>query len=583
MKAPPSDSRLANQAASLIHGGVDDYMGRFSQITRRAPARFQNLDWAGGQRDALLRLDLYVGVVDRVTAHLQQLMDQRSQDRMLWAAIKAVYSAYITDRDDREVAETFYNSVTRRVFHTVGVDKAVEFVDSDFTEPPAGSSDSVFFTLKRRESTARLVEDILNAFGHFGGYRSRREDALEAASRIDARLDELGAQPVVGRAEIVSSVFYRGTAAYIVGLLYSGSLRVPLVIALRNGHSGVFIDAVLLTEDDVSILFSFTRAYFHTEFERPYDLVRFLALLMPRKQIAELYMSIGLHKHGKTELYRELSGHLAGSSGMFEHASGIPGLVMIVFTMPGLDYVFKVIRDSFPASKQTTRAKVINKYRLVFHHDRAGRLIDAHDFQHLKFKRDRFGAELAEELLGEAADSVRVEGDSIVINHLYIERRVVPLDVYAREATETEASRAVIDYGQAVKDLASANIFPGDLLTKNFGVTRHGRVVFYDYDEISPLVEIRFRPMPEPKDDYEAMSDEPWFAAGPKDVFPEEHEVFLGVGEDLARIFKTSHGDLFEVGPWVEIQRRVKAGELLEVAAYADRTRLANAARYNSW
>jgi isocitrate dehydrogenase kinase/phosphatase len=389
---------------------------------------------------------------------------------------------------------------------------------------------------------------------------------------------------VVGRAEIVRSVFYRGQSAYIVGLLYAGSVRMPMVLSLRHETSGgVVVDAVLLTEDAVSILFSFTRSYFHVDVARPYDLVRFLGRLMPRKRVAELYISIGQNKHGKTELYRDLLRHLNATDERFEHVPGTQGMVMVVFGMPGYDDVFKVIRDRFPPPKRTTRSTIMDKYRLVSQHDRAGRLIDAQNFQHLEFDRSRFDPDLLSELLSEASRTVRVEGDTVVISHLYVERRVIPLDLFAREAVAPAATAAVIDYGQAIKDLACTNIFPGDLLTKNFGVTRHGRVVFYDYDELSSLTDVSFRELPEPRDETEALAETPWFSVDDNDVFPEEHQRFLGLPPDLRRALMARHGDLFEVEPWKMVQRRIEAGELIEIFPYDDESRLAGTEDVRGW
>jgi isocitrate dehydrogenase kinase/phosphatase len=299
--------------------------------------------------------------------------------------------------------------------------------------------------------------------------------------------------------------------------------------------------------------------------------------------VAEIYIAVGHNKHGKTELYRDLLRHLRSTEERFEPAPGTKGLVMIVFTMPGYDDVFKVIRDTFSQPKRTTRRAVMDKYRLVFQHDRAGRLMDVQDFQHLEFHRARFSEAVLDELLTDAAGTVRVEGDSVVINHVYVERRVVPLDVYVREAAHSSAIDAVIDFGQAIKDLASTNIFPGDLLPKNFGVTRHGRVVFYDYDELSALTDINVRVMPPPRDEVEALHADPWFSVGDRDVFPEEHKRFLGMAPDLREVFLEKHADLFEVGPWREIQERISSGELIEVFPYKQEARLAGTGESRGW
>ena len=578
-----SDSRLSNLGASRILEGFDGFIGRFRAINQRAPGRFELRDWAGIQSDAVERLDLYSATVGGVVGSIEALLGDRCDDSVLWMAIKAVYSRLISDRQDWELAETFFNSITRKVFTTVGVDSAVEFVDTDFDSPPSPSQAPVYRTYDGAVSISALIGEILGDARHDVDYADFDANVAEVSERVERRLTGSGALPVVERAEVVRPLFYRGQAAYVVGLLYSGSQRIPLAIALRNGSNGVVVDAVLLTENEVSILFSFTRSYFHVDVVRAYDLVRFLRRLMPRKRVAELYISIGHNKHGKTELYRDLLRHLQSTDERFEHARGTRGLVMIVFTMPGYDDVFKVIRDKFAPPKRTTRRTVMAKYKMVFQHDRAGRLMDVQDFQHLKFDRSRFSDELLSELLDEAGRTVSMEGDSVIVSHVYVERRIVPLDVFVREALQPAAADAVLDYGQAIKDLASTNIFPGDLLMKNFGVTRHGRVVFYDYDELSSLTDVRFREMPEPRDDHDAMSAQPWFAVGERDVFPEEHEHFLGLDVALKMLFKEKHGDLFSVGPWLGIQKRILDGELIEVFPYSEEARLLGAAGFRGW
>jgi isocitrate dehydrogenase kinase/phosphatase len=578
-----SDSRLSNLSASRLLEGFDEYMSRFRSFNARAPSRFAQAGWRGVQADAVGRLKIYSHVVGKAVEDIRRMLGPRADDPLLWIAIKAVYSGLIADRQDWELAETFHNSVTRQLFDTVGVDERIEFVDTDFDSPPSPSSEPVYVIFDRQESTAELVRRILTRFLSGVGFHRLDSDAADVADRIEARLTDSGGLPVVGRAEVVRSVFYRGQSAYIVGLLYAGSVRLPMVIALRHEVQGVVVDAVLLTEDEVSILFSFTRSYFAVDVTRPYDLVRFLRRLMPRKRIAELYISIGQNKHGKTERYRDLLRHLHSTDERFEYASGTQGLVMIVFTMPGYDDVFKVIRNEFPPPKRTTREAIMGKYQLVFQHDRGGRLIDAQNFQHLQFDRDRFHPDLLDELLTEASRTVHIDGDTVVLDQLYVERRVIPLDLYAREAVFPAASAAVIDYGQAIKDLACTNVFPGDLLTKNFGVTRHGRVVFYDYDELSALTDVNFKELPEPRDDVEAISDTPWFGVDDSDVFPEEHVQFLGMSPELKEVFMERHGDLFQVEPWRGIQKRIEAGEMMEVFPYSDEARLGGTEDVRGW
>jgi isocitrate dehydrogenase kinase/phosphatase len=370
-------------------------------------------------------------------------------------------------------------------------------------------------------------------------------------------------------------VFYRGKGAYLVGRLRRAGERTPIALAIRHPATGLRLDAALLTEDEVSILFSFTRSYFHVDVDRPHELIVFLRSILPHKPVAELYISIGYNKHGKTELYRDLLRHLQTTDDQFQPAPGDKGMVMAVFTLPSLEVVFKIIRDKFDYPKTATRQEVMEKYQLVFKHDRAGRLVDAQEFEHLSFDRARFAPALLDEFRAVAGDSVRVTGDRVVIRHLYTERRMTPLNLYLRQATGAEAREAVLDYGQAVKDLAATNTFPGDMLLKNFGVTRHGRVIFYDYDELCRVTDCRFRDLPRASGDDEEFSAEPWFYVGPNDIFPEEFIRFLGFPDHLRKVFLDAHSDLLRADFWRELQARLNAGEIVDIYPYRHGRRLA--------
>jgi isocitrate dehydrogenase kinase/phosphatase len=569
-----TDSRLANVGANAIHQAFEAYQRQFKILTRRAQSRFENRDWLGMQADAVERLDLYKKGVDEILIDVHRLLGERSHDKLIWASMKAVYSGLIASRDDWVLAETFFNSVTRRIFTTIGVDPQIEFVDTDFATPPTPAKRPVYRTYERAASTITLLEAILQDYRLGVAYQDLPRDAKLAAAEVEIHLRDIGALRVIERAELVDTIFYRGQGAYLVGRMFSGAHLIPLALALRHTPQGIVVDAVLLSEDDISILFSFTRSYFHVEIERPYDLARFLKTMMPRKRLADLYISIGCNKQGKTELYRDLLHHLASSRDRFEIAPGARGMVMIVFAMPAYDMVFKVIKDDFPPPKETTRAAVMAKYHLVFKHDRAGRLVDAQEFEHWKFERWRFSAELLEALQSLARETVEIGATHVIIKHLYVERQVTPLNIYLREAAAAAAHAAVIDYGHTIKDLAASGIFPGDLLLKNFGVTRHGRVVFYDYDELCLLSECNFRSLPPPRTHEEEISAEPWFAVRDNDIFPEEFEHFLGLQGNLREIFLAHHADLFDPHFWQQHQARLNAGEVMHIFPYHQSKRL---------
>ncbi len=564
---------LVERGASAMHAAFLAYRAEFDAITRRAQTRFEQCDWHGLQDDAVERLELYKKIVDQIVAQIRAVLGSEVKNKTVWIHMKTCYSRGIAGCGDFEIAETFFNSITRRIFTTVGVDPDMEYVDSDFNAPPARSPQPVYHVYEPPTDPHTLILNILAHYPFAANYADLARDVTLAAHALEAHWQELNA-PSIGAVETLKAIFYRNKGAYIVGRIRSGGRYLPLVLALHHPPEGIVVDAVLLDENDVSIVFSFTRSYFHVEAENPHETIEFLKSILPLKRIAELYISIGYNKHGKTELYRDLRRHLANSTDQFEIARGDKGMVMLVFDLPSYDVVFKIIKDKFAYPKTTTRQEVMDKYALVFKHDRAGRLVDAQEYEHLEFERNRFSEELAAELLKTAASGVTVTDERIAIKHLYTERRMTPLNLYLREAPEEAAREAILDYGQAAKDLAATNIFPGDMLLKNFGVTRHGRVVFYDYDELCLLTDCNFRELPQSDDIDEEMSADPWFYVGPNDIFPEEFIRFFGLPPHLREVFLKAHGDLLGVNFWTQMQERHHAGEVVDIFPYKQSKRL---------
>jgi isocitrate dehydrogenase kinase/phosphatase len=567
---------LAEAAAAAIWRGFTAYQDEFRAITRRARSRFEQRDWHGIQSDGVERLDLYKKIVDAIVAEVHARLGGEVKEETVWVRMKAAYSRLIAGCGDFELAETFFNSITRRIFATVGVKAEREFVESDFDLPPARSARPLQRTYARPTSVPALTQAVLSDYAaeFQAPFHDLALDVRLASAEIERRLREQGVSDIA-QVDVLRPVFFRNKGAYIVGRIRSGGGQtVPLVFALRHPVEGIVVDAVLLDEDSVSIVFSYTRSYFHVEVDNPLEVIEFLKTIMPLKRVAELYISIGYNKHGKTELYRDLLHHLRESADQFEIAPGDKGMVMMVFVLPQFDVVFKIIKDRFAYPKTTTRQEVMNKYALVFKHDRAGRLVDAQEFEHLQFDRARFSEALLAELLAECAGSVTVEGECIAIKHLYTERKMTPLNLYLRQVDDAAARAAVIDYGQAVKDLAATNIFPGDMLLKNFGVTRHGRVVFYDYDELGLLTDYHFREIPQANDYDEETSADPWFYVGERDIFPEEFIRFFGLQPNVKEAFLQAHGDLLGVAFWTNLQERLHAGEVIDVFPYRPTQRL---------
>ena len=549
--APPPLSEpavpVARLGATLIADHFRLYNEEFGRITRRAARHFINETWAAGQRDAVERIELYEHRVLGCVHAVGTLLAQRREDEILWIDIKSIYETLVARRPDSDFYRTFFNSVTRDLFGTVGVNRRVEFCETSVGR----ASGSVPIRVYRvGSSLPTAVNEILTDLPFGACIR----DMEAAVHRVSA---EIGRYFTASRncaspesIELIEPVFYRGMQAFVVGRLIGDGSITPLVLTFSNSRLNVEVQAVLLSRPEVSSLFGYTRSYFHVDLPMVSAAITLLRSLMPRKSVDELYTILGRAKQGKTERYFALQRHLEKSIDSFVHAPGERGLVMIVFTLPSHDLVFKVIRDTFGAPKTTTRTEVMERYQYVFRHDRAGRLVDAQEFKRLRLPRARFMPTLADELLNEASLSCRIEGDDLIVEHCYIERRLRPLNLFLREAEPAAAEAAIVDYGNALRDLAASNVFPGDLLLKNFGVTNHGRVIFYDYDEICRVSDCNFRDLPQPRNEEEESSAEPWFHVGPHDVFPEQWLPFLSIPPALSSVFKREHGCLLSAGWW---------------------------------
>jgi isocitrate dehydrogenase kinase/phosphatase len=566
--ASVSPDTLVESCAAELARAFADYNAEFRAITRRAPQRFEESDWKGSQRDAVERIELYNRYVTRAVAAMHERLGDNVHERVIWSSIKRRFAELIESLHDKEFDKTFFNSVTRSTFGTVGLDAAVEFVALDLD--PIGSIQTHLEpkTYVVRGALDLLFEEVLSDFRFKTPYRDFERSVKVIADEVRANLESLGERRHIDKLELVPTVFFQMTRAYLVGRLVGRDFTRPFVLALKNGESGVIVDAIMLDESLVSILFSFTRSYFHADLAHVGEVVVFLKTILPRKPISELYTVLGRAKQGKTERYRELFRHLQQSTDQFMHAPGEKGLVMVCFTLPSFDVVFKLVRDHFPPSKNTTRQEILGKYEMVFKHDRGGRLIDAQEFKKLKFPKARFAPELLEELLSETATTVHVEGDELLFDHMYIERRMTPLNLFLKTAALSDAERAVLDYGQCIRDLAVTNIFAGDLLLKNFGVTRHGRVIFYDYDELCSVTDCRFRDVPEATSDEDEMRGESWFYVADNDVFPATFMQFLGFDQHLKDVFLKTHAEVFTAEWWRGIQERLREGDVLEVLPY---------------
>ena len=557
--------------ARCLLDAFDDYRATFREMTLGARARFEQAQWPEIQETSTARINLYDERIfetrDRLSADpvCSDILDADN-----WPAIKAAYIELIENRFDDDLAETWFNSVFFKMHRHDQISDRTMFVHS--TRPAIRKPSRIPLTrgFISGGCLTSLARNILEGYSFDVSWADSERDCQLMVRCLRQGLPDWAQLDHGLTVELVQSVFYRNKGAYLVGRILSQGEQWPFVLALvHRDDEGISVDTLITDAAEVSIIFSFTRSYFMVDVTVPVEMIRFLQQVLPGKQIAELYTALGFYKQGKSEFYRALIDYMERNpDDRFVMAAGVRGMVMTVFTLPGFNTVFKLIKDRFSPSKNVSRATVIEKYRLVKRHDRVGRMADTQDFADFRFARDSFDPECLEELLEVAPSTVLLEGDTVLIRQCWTERRMTPLNIYLETASEAQTREALMDYGLAIKQLAAANIFPGDMLLKNFGVTRHGRVVFYDYDEISYLTEVNFRHIPEAQYPEQEMASEPWYSVGPHDVFPEEFPVFLFADIQLRRMFSQMHGELFDADYWKGLQQQILEGKVIDVYPY---------------
>ncbi|HUJ87864.1 MAG TPA: bifunctional isocitrate dehydrogenase kinase/phosphatase [Burkholderiales bacterium] len=570
---------LTHGVARAILAGFDKHYRLFREAARQAKRHFEAADWSAMRKLARERIQMYDRRVHEAVETVRADYPQAERDESLWPAIKLAYIGLLHEHRQPELAETFYNSVACQVLHRRYYrNEFIFWRPAVATEHLEGEAPTYRCYYPRDKGLRGTLHAIVADFGLANAFEDLRRDARSVLRALRAHFPRpTRAYPSL-QVQVLGSLFFRNKAAYVVGKIVNGHREHPFAAPiLQNERRELYLDALLLDPDQLQLLFSFARAYFLVDMEVPAAYVSFLRQLMPKKPRTEMYMAVGLQKQGKTLFYRDLHYHLRHSSDDFVVAPGIKGMVMLVFTLPSFPYVFKLIRDHFAPPKEMDRQTVKDKYQLVKYHDRVGRMADTLEYSLVALPRERFAPELIEELKAEAASSIEFEGDQIVIKHMYIERRMVPLNLHleeaVREGDEARLRHALDEYGKAIKELAGANIFPGDMLLKNFGVTRHNRVVFYDYDEIAYMTDCNFRRIPPPSSYEDEMAAEPYWSVGPNDVFPEQFERFLVANPRARELFMRLHGDLTQPAFWTGKQARIRAGVQEDVFSYPESCR----------
>ncbi|CAM8642196.1 COG4579 Isocitrate dehydrogenase kinase/phosphatase [Oxalobacteraceae bacterium] len=578
-------SQIAFDIARVILDGFDKHYSLFRQASQAARDHFERMTWKEAQAQARERIAFYDSRVGECVQLLEDEYEEAELTDSVWREVKLHYIGLLMDHRQPELAETFFNSVCCKILHRTYFNNDFIFVrpavSTEYIEPAQGTPTyRVYYP--QRDGMRHALRRMVTNFQLAGEFADLDRDLAQVEERLTSVLADMALEPNY-QIQVLSSLFYRNKGAYIVGKMINGSRDYPFVIPILHKRKGaLLLDAVLADVGLITTLFSFTRAYFMVDMEVPSAYVKFVRSMLPNKPRSEIYTILGLQKQGKAAFYRDFLHHLEHSSDHFEVAPGIRGLVMVVFSLPSFPYVFKAIKDSFPPPKETTRELVKEKYLLVKYHDRVGRMADTLEYSNVAFPRNRFSDDLLAELKQVAPSLVEEDGNQVIVRHLYIERRMTPLNIWLTDAEATgdkeKLEHGVREYGNAIKDLVAANIFPGDMLYKNFGVTRQGRVVFYDYDEIEYISDCNFRTIPAPRNEEDEMASEPWYHVAKNDVFPEQFSVFLLGNPRVRECFMKYHADLLTADYWQQRKDRIKEGQVEDVFPYPQEIRFVNQA-----
>ena len=577
---PGQPAAQAQAVAKTILEGFNKHYRIFRRTSEDAKLRFERKQWRE-QRDAnRTRIDMYDTRVLEAVQEVARMFPEPS-DESLWPEIKKAYIALLYEHRQPELAETFFNSVAARVLHrTYHNNEHIFSRPAVATEHIEGAQPTYRCYYPLQMGFRKMVRDIFRDF-HLSVPLSKPNRCVLNLLRATRNwIQSLDGMPAPFKWEpnfhiqVLSSLFYRNKAAFIIGRLVNGKRMAPFAVALRHDNGGLCVDALLHNHEHLVNLLSVSNAYFMVDMEVPSSWVSFIHDAVPDKPKAELYMAVGLQKQGKTVFFRDMNEQLKHSDDLFVVAPGARGMVMFVFTLPSFPFVFKVIRDSFPPPKDTSRQLVMEKYRLVKLHDRVGRLADTLEYVDVAFPLARFHPELLREMQEFIPSNIERFGPYLIIKHLYIEQRLRPLDLYISDAqSDGIVLHGVREFGQALRDLAAANIFPGDILPKNFGVSPYGRVLLYDYDEVIYLTDCNFREKPVPRDDDDELRAEPWYNVGQNDIFPEEFPAFLFSDPRARRFFRDIHGDLLKPEFWSKMQQNIQSGSEPDLFPYPDEIR----------
>jgi isocitrate dehydrogenase kinase/phosphatase len=578
LSACVDDWSRIDATARLILAVHDDFYRILCEYPYRAMRAFETIDPQASVRISQERLGLYSKYIAQHGPRIHAAFPALADNPAIWDHVDRLFSSMIADRYEADIAFSFAHSIRRNICRELWRPVAYSF------PPPskhrALSMASVFRRIPvQGHIDTELVATALQVPGFSVPFRDLRGDSERIVERINFLLDSDAPDAALPIAlDIVEAGFFREHTAFVVGRwVLSDSSFVPFVVALLNGDSGMFVDAVLHRVADVHNLFSSTLANFHVTTRLYYQTCVFLFSLMPRRPLGHHYSTIGFNHVGKVAILNEVIEQLRQSGQKFERSPGFAGTVALGFTFESCSYHLKVIRDRPTASYKWGAfpgvTAVLDKYRVVHEINRAGSMLDNVMYYNLTLDRDMFDPALLDDICREAAGSVHVQGDSVFIRSLIIQLKIVPLPVYLQTADESEIRNVMVSLGTCIRNNAATNIFNKDLDSRNYGVGRYGRVFLFDYDAVEKLTDVKIRTNADREPGEEGIPA--WvFEDGP--IFlPEEIEYGLQLKNELARrTFRKVNSDLTTVEYWGQMQHKLLRGEVPELRMYPESCKL---------
>jgi isocitrate dehydrogenase kinase/phosphatase len=477
-----------------------------------------------------------------------------------------------------DIGRAYLHSLRRKIYQ--GEWRAADY---SFAEMISSSNKFISKVVKSFEVDGSLGEEVIGEIlripNFIRSYAFLEDDTQRIAQRVADNISrsQHKAQKLI-RVEMINTGFYRNRGAYLVGrLIFDNDRFVPLVIALLNDETGIYVDAVLTSETYAHNIFSSTLANFHVTSTYYHEVCALLKSIMPRRPLGLHYSTIGYNHLGKVAVMSELESELVDSEAGLVTAVGSTGTVAMGFASSNSAYNLKVIRD-----KPTTQYKwgefgglesVIRKYTRVHEINRTGSMLDSIIYYRVRLDRKWFSAGLLEDLLTSASGTVSLFGDDVIFKYLIVQIKLTPLPIYLENATEKQAETAITNLGYCIKNNAAADIFNKDLDARNYGIGAYSKVYLFDYDAIEKLTEVKIRTNLDREAGEEDVPD--WFFEDGIVFLPEELVSGLCIPQRwLCDFFTRRHARLLTTDYWSEIQNDLLEGTIPSVSVYPDNERI---------